>query len=236
MTVGTRPPPSVPPAARDRLSLERIASGAILIAVAGFLGLVVPAMHAYPGGTVWDSTTRGNDFWLNYLSDLQRSVALNGQPNGDGAVLAQAAMLVLSVGLAPFWWLVSRLFADRPRLGRAVRFSGVAGVAGALGVGIMPSDRFGEGHTMAVVVGGVPGLVAAGLALAGLASRWRSARAAALIGAATVLVSSADFVLYLGTLGQAGGGLPVIAVLERMSILLVLTWMGTVAWQTARAR
>lgn len=234
--MATLPPPSVPPRARDPLSPERVAAGAVLTAVAGFLGLIVPAMHAYPGGTVWDSTTRGSDFWFNYLSDLQRSVALNGQPNGDGAALAQAAMLALTVGMAPFWWLVARVFLDRPRLGWAVRATGVAGVAGSFAVGLMPSDRFGDGHMMAVVLGGVPGLLAAGLAVVGLAGRGRSARAPAAIGAATVLVSSTDFMLYVGSLRQAGPDLPVIAVLERMSILLVLTWMCAVAWHAVRAR
>ena len=35
-------------------------------AVAAFVALVIPAMRAYPGGTVWDPTTRGNHFWLNH--------------------------------------------------------------------------------------------------------------------------------------------------------------------------
>src|SRR5579862_6625121 len=109
---------------------ERFAAAAIVAAVAGFVALVVPAMRAYPGGTVWDPTTRGNDFWLNYLSDLQRTVAINGEPNPTGARYAQGAMLLLAVGLGPVWWLLARLFPERVRLGRAVRGCGVVTVLG----------------------------------------------------------------------------------------------------------
>jgi hypothetical protein len=229
-------PPAPTELPRSRAPGERIASCAIVVAVAGFLAFIVPAMRAYPGGTTWDNTTRGSDFWLNYLSDLQRSVALNGEPNATGAALAQAAMLLLAVGLAPFWWLAARRFPERPRLGRAVRTSGLAGVVGSIAVGLMPSDRFGDGHSLAVVLGGVPGLVAAGLAVGGLASRGRTARVAAVIGAVTVLVSSADFLLYVERLGQAGLDLPVIAILERVSVIFVLLWMCTIAWHTERGR
>jgi hypothetical protein len=232
-TVSSPPTPTASP--RDRATADRIASCAIVAAVIGFLALIVPAMRAYPGGTAWDSTTRGSDFWLNYLSDLQRSVALNGEPNAEGSALAQAAMLVLAVGLAPLWWLVGRLFLGRPRLGRAVRLSGVAGVVGSIAVGLMPADRFGDGHALAIVLGGVPGLVATGLTVVGLASRGHTARVAAVTGGAMLLVSSADFLLYVGRLGRAGPDLTVIALLERMSIILVLLWMCTIAWQAARA-
>jgi hypothetical protein len=235
MTITLSCPPAPSASLRDRATGERIASCAIVVAVAGFLALIVPAMRAYPGGTAWDSTTRGSDFWLNYLSDLQRSVALNGEPNTAGAALAQTAMLVLAVGLAPFWWLAARRFPERPLLGCAVRTSGLAGVVGSIAVGLMPSDRFGDGHSLAIVLGGVPGLVAAGLAVVGLAGRGRSARVAAVTGAVTVLVSSADFLLYVERLGRAGPDLPVIALLERLSIILALLWMCTIAWEADRA-
>ena len=192
-------------------------------------------MRAYPGGTVWDKTTRGSDFWLNYLSDLQRSVALNGEPNARGSALAQAAMLVLALGLAPLWWLAARLFPGRPRLGRAVRVAGIAGVAGAVAVGLLPSDRFGDGHSLAIVLGGVPGLVAAGLAVLGLLSRGGPVRIAATTGAMTLLVSGADFLLYVGHLGRPGPDSQAAAVLERAATLLVLSWMCAIAGHVRRA-
>ena len=93
------------------------ASAAILAAEAAFVLLLIPAMRAYPGGTSWDPASSGHDFWLNYLCDLTRSVALNGQPNPAGAALAQGAMGLLALGLLPFWWVLPQLFPSGARLG-----------------------------------------------------------------------------------------------------------------------
>jgi hypothetical protein len=198
------------------------------------VALILPALRQYPGGTVWDRTTRGSDFWFNYLSDLQRSVALNGEPNIEGSHLAQAAMLVLAVGLASAWWLAARLFPERPRLGRAVRTFGIAGVVGAVAAGLMPSDRFAGGHALAIVLGGAPGLIATGLAVVGVAGRFRSAWLLTTIGLATWFVSSVDFLLYVQRVGAGGPELPVGAVLERVATLLLLLWMCAIAMRGAR--
>jgi hypothetical protein len=216
---------------------ERFAAAAIVVAVAGFVALVVPAMRAYPGGTVWDPTTRGNDFWLNYLSDLQRTVAINGEPNPTGARYAQGAMLLLAVGLGPVWWLLARLFPERVRLGRAVRGCGVVTVLGAVAAGLLPSDRFADGHMFAILCGGAAGVAAASLATVGLAGQGPAERLAAFLGATTVAISVADLLLYVSRLTGAVVEIPPIAVLERTSLLLVLAWMCAVATSGAlRAR
>jgi hypothetical protein len=212
---------------------ERLAAVAILIAVAGFVALVVPAMREYPGGTVWDPTTRGSDFWLNYLSDLQRTVAINGQPNPTGARYARAAILLLAAGLGPLWWLLGRLFPERVRLGHVVRACGVLSVLGAVAAGFLPSDRFADGHTVAILCGGAAGVVAAALATFGLAGRGAAERLATALGATTVAISVADLLLYVSRLTGAVVEIPPIAVLERMSLLLVLAWMCAIAWSGA---
>src|SRR5260370_38051545 len=121
---------------------------------------MVPATCLYPGGTWWDSTTRGYRFWENFLFDLEWRVALNGQPTQGASHLAQAAMLILTTAFIPFWLSVTRLF-DRPRLAILVRSFGLASVVGIIAVVLMPSDRFGVLHGIAVVVAGLPGLGAA---------------------------------------------------------------------------
>lgn len=216
---------SPPAACRHALPAQRAAALAIVAAVVGFIALIEPAMRAYPGGTVWDPATRGNDFWLNYLSDLQRTVAINGEPNRAGALYARAAMLLLALGLAPFWVLLTRLFAERVRLGRAVRASGAVSVLCAVAAGFLPSDRYAEGHAVAIAAGGIAGVVAAALATAGLAGRGRGEWLTTSLGAATVAISVADLLLYLSRLTGAFAEIPPIAVLERMSLLLVLAWM-----------
>jgi hypothetical protein len=209
---------------------ERIARSVVFASVVGFVALLLPAMRDYPGGTVWDRTTRGSDFWFNYLSDLQRSVALNGEPNVEGARLAQAAMLVLAAGLASTWWLAARLLRERPRLGRAVRASGVASVLGAIAAALLPSDRFAVGHELSVVAGGASGLIATGLAVVGFAARWRSERLLlTALGSATLLVSGVDFLLYVEHLGRAGPPLALGPLLERVANILLLLWMSAIA-------
>ncbi|MGH7436520.1 MAG: hypothetical protein ACRENE_12675 [Polyangiaceae bacterium] len=216
---------SPPASCRHALPAERAAALAIVATVVGFIALIEPAMRTYPGGTVWDPTTRGNDFWLNYLSDLQRTVALNGEPNRAGALYARAAMLLLALGLAPFWALLTRLFPERVRLGRAVRASGAVSVVGAVAACLLPSDRFAGGHAIAIAAGGTAGVIAAALATAGLARRGRGEWLTTSLGAATVAVSTADLLLYLSRLTGAFAEIPPIAVLERTSLLLVLAWM-----------
>ncbi len=206
----------------------------MVLSVVGFVCLIVPSMRAYPGGTYWDPTTRGSDFWLNYLSDLQRSVALNGVPNAEGAALARAALLVLATGLAPLWWLVTLLLPGRPHLRMAIRFLGGAGVLASAAAGLLPSDRFGEGHALATVLGGLSGLAAAWLAVTGLVLRGRPVRPAAALGAATSVAAMVDFVLYAKRLREGGPDLMVIARLERLSVILLLAWMCVVAWQAVR--
>jgi hypothetical protein len=230
MNPKTAPAPLAPPTTfRSARVLERLAAAVIVVAVAGFVALAVPAMRAYPGGTVWDPTTRGNDFWLNYLSDLQRTVAINGQPNPTGARYAQGAMLLLAVGLGPVWWLLARLFPERVGLGHAVRACGVVTMLAAVAAGFLPSDRYADGHTLAILGGGAAGVVAAGLATVGLAGRGPTERFATALGATTVAISVADFLLYVSRLTGAVVEIPPIAVLERISLLLMLAWMCAIA-------
>lgn len=229
MNLSKVPPALAPVTLRSTHVGERLASIAIVVAVAGFVALVVPAMRAYPGGTVWDPTTRGSDFWLNYLSDLQRTVAINGQPNPTGARYARAAILLLAVGLGPVWWLLARLFPERVRLGHFVRACGVLSVLGAVAAGFLPSDRFADGHTVAILCGGAAGVLAAALATFGLAGRGAAERLATALGATTVAISVADLLLYVSRLMGAVVEIPPIAVLERMSLLLVLAWMCAIA-------
>jgi hypothetical protein len=202
---------------------------AMLGAVAGFVGLIVPAMGAYPGGTAWDRTAPGNDFWLNFLCDLERTVALNGEPNATGSRLTQAAMLVLTLGLVTLWWYLPRFFPTRARLGHAVRAFGSVAVVGALGVGLMPADRFGGVHGTAILLAGFPGLAAALLAVLGLVRERRAPRVLAALGAVAVLVSAVDFGLYVRQNFVPDPGPVALAILERVSIIVVLAWICAVA-------
>jgi hypothetical protein len=226
------PPALAPTRGRrtDRFA-TRLACGAVTLAVGLFVALEVPAMLVYPGGTWWDRTTRGARFWENFLCDLEWSVALNGQPNPVGSRLAQAAMLVIVLAFVPFWWILPRLFErpPMPRLGRGIRALGTTSVAGMVAVALMPSERFGALHGVAVVVAGVPGLSAAVLAVAGLLRSEARPLVAAPLGAAMLGFALVDFGLYVRTLWVGGPGPLVLPVAQKCALLLLLAWMLAVA-------
>jgi hypothetical protein len=214
----------------------RAASAAIFAAVVAFVALIVPAMAEYPGGTGWDPTSHGNDFWLNYLCDLERTVAIDGRPNAVGSVLAQAAILLLASGMLPFWWVLPRRFPRSARLGRAARALGLAALPGIVAVALLPSDRFASCHPFTMLFAGLPGLAAAACAALGLAREERLDGAVAGLAWATVLTSSLDFVLYLRQLASTGPGPTALSILERASLLMVLAWMCAVAWRMRQPR
>jgi hypothetical protein len=209
-------------------------SAAILASVAGFVVFELAAMLFYPGGTWWDTGARGASFWLNFLCDLERRVALDGQPNLLGSRLAQAAVLILSLGLAPFWIAVARLLHERAGLAQTVRTLGLLGTAGNVAVTLMPSDRFGAIHGATVLIAGVPGLTAVLLAVVGLAVAGPRPRVEGWIGASMLGFASVNFVLY--AMHYLGGveGTPLVPVMQKMALICLLAWMIAVAFRLAK--
>jgi hypothetical protein len=207
---------------------------ALVACVGAFVALVVPAMALYPGGTWWDPHATGHRFWTNFLCDLEWRTALNGTPNPVGARLAEGAMLSLVLAFVPFWPLAARLFAvpalagrANARLAAAVRVLGWTSVLGMVAVALMPSERFGALHAVAVVVAGLPGLSAAVLAATGQLLARRNLPGA--LGAAMVLFAIADFVLYVHTMLHGGPGPMVLPVAQKLALLLLLAWMLVVS-------
>jgi hypothetical protein len=214
----------------------RLNSVAILGSVVGFAALEVAAMSLYPGGTWWDSTTRGHRFWQNFLCDLEWRVALNGAPNPLGSRLAMAAMLVLLVGLAAFWLGVPRVFAGRPPRGTAaVPWLGLTSAVGTLAVVLMPSDRFGSLHGAMVLTAGVPGIAAATLAVFVLGLGEPRPRIAAWTGGSMLAFAVVDFALYAWHFLSQTAGSTLGPALQKIALILLLAWMVLVAVRAAGA-
>jgi hypothetical protein len=201
----------------------RHARRALLSSVALFVVLEAGAMALYPGGTWWEPAAHGHRFWQNFLCDLSWRVALDGQDNHAGSLLAQAAMLVLVAGFVPFWLLAAE------RGVWAVRPLGFASVLGAAAVTLMPSERFGSMHGAAVMVATTTGLAAAVLAVIG---QLRSgARLAGWLGVAVLAAAGVDFALYVRTFASPSGGPGPLALpaLQKVALGLLLAWMTVVA-------
>ncbi len=186
-----------------------------------FVVLEAVAMALYPGGTWWEPDARGHRFWQNFLCDLSWRVALNGQNNRVGSILSQAAMLVLVGGFVPFWML-----AAGPRA-RTVRVLGICSVLGAAAVTLMPSERFGSMHGVAVMAAASTGLAAAVLAAVGQLRAGE--RVAGALGLAVLASAGIDLVLYVRTFASGGPGPLALPALQKVALLLLLTWMGVVA-------
>ncbi len=201
----------------------RHARWAVLASVVVFVALEGGAMALYPGGTWWEPSAHRHRFWQNFLCDLSWRTALNGQDNRTGSLLAQAAMLVLVAGFVPFWLLAGE------RGARGIRPLGFASVLGTAAVTLMPSERFGAMHGMAVMVATTTGLAAAVLAVVG---QLRSgARLAGWLGVAVLGTAGLDFVLYVQTFASPSGGPGPLALpaIQKVALGLLLAWMTVVA-------
>ena len=206
----------------------RIESGALLGTALTFVVFFTLAARAYAGGTHFDHAAVGHDFWRNTLCDVARTVAINDQPNGCACWLARVAMVTLAVGIGVLFVALPRLFPSLPRLGRLVRVLGIATVACAIAVVLLPPDRFGRLHGLAIVLAGTLGLATVILALKGLFSDARAPRYVASLGVTTMSVAAVDFVLYATELASQGPAQLAVSVLERLATILLLVWMVAV--------
>lgn len=205
-----------------RASLTR---AALLAATATFVAITWVSMRLYPGGTSWDPSAHGHRFWTNFLCDLARPTALDGTPNPLGSALARVGMMALALGLLPFFALLARLAPRQRRLASATRALGTIAVFGAFAVTLLPGDRFGRLHGYACVAAAVPGISAALLGLVALLRDDAAPRAVAWVGAAAVIVAAVDFALYLPDVLGLFPAVVAVAVLERLSVGLLLAWM-----------
>jgi hypothetical protein len=207
----------------------RTQSMAMLGTAIGFVLLFGIAANAYPGGTHFDHASIGHDLWRNTLCDVARTVAIDGAPNAVGCAFARAAMIDLALGLGVLFSALPRLFPSRVRLGTWVRALGAATVPCAIAVVLLPTDRFSELHGLAIMLAGAIGLGAAILALQGLLADSNAPRFILVLSAVTLTVCAVDFGLYARELVTASPAQDAVAVLERVSTILVLAWMLGVA-------
>lgn len=215
---------------------HRLLPGVLGLSVLSFVAIFAAAAAAYPGGTHFDHASSGHDFWLNTMCDVTRSIALDGRPNALGSTLASVAMIALAAGLGVTFALLPSLFVARARAAAAVRALGAIGSLGAVAVVLLPSDRFGALHGIAIVCAGIPGLAASLIALVAVRRERRSARAVLATGCLALLVAAVDFALYVAELLSGGGSQVAVSVLERIATALVLAWMLAVAHESQRAR
>ncbi|TKD10195.1 hypothetical protein [Polyangium fumosum] len=214
--------PAPPPAVR---AAALFVLGALVLS----LLLMAAAMALYPGGTWLDRASPGHDFLRNFFCDLTADRALNGQTN-PGASFAKAGMVLLSAGTLPFWFLVTRLFSERARLGLAVRGLGLASALAAIAVPLAPSQRYGLLHAGLIFVAGVPGLFAGGLATFGLVTTNHGSRTPARLAGLTAGLAALDGALYAA---HVASGVEItsalLPALQKLAALALVAWMAGTA-------
>ncbi|MBI5722859.1 MAG: hypothetical protein HZA50_02795 [Planctomycetes bacterium] len=212
---------------------------AMLLCEAAFIALTAASMQLYPGGTQFDPPGQyrlGHSFWLNFLCDLERSQAINGQPNPAGSNIFAAAMVSILIGFGFFWLAVPGSMGKWRRLGQAARILGLVSIIGLVCLALMPADRFGMAHAFVIIASAGPGLAAAVLAAIGIIG---SANAAPLkiLTAATLAASLFSFLLYVNSIWLFGGeSSPLLPVAQKIAAIFVLIWMGRIGLAGLRSR
>lgn len=205
----------------------RAASFHVLASLGVFVLLFVAAMILYPGGTWTDRSSVGYDFFRNYFCDLTADVALDGRSN-PGARLAVASMIVVGVGLGPFWFVVTHGWTRDIPLKLVVRVLGLLSSVALVAVPLLPSGRYGVLHAIAILIAGVPGLVAAIFAVVGLfrETNARSTRLIAWFSTLTLVLAAIDGALYAWTVvsGREVAAL-LLPALQKLAMIALFAWM-----------
>jgi hypothetical protein len=224
-----------PPAAsaleapKPRLSAQA-ASLLVVVTTVTFVLLISVAMILYTGGTWLDPHTSGHDFFRNFFCDLTALEALNGQQN-PGALFAKAGMMIFTVGFAPFWLLVAKVFAHAfARLSKVVQALGILSTAAAVLVPLVSSQQYGFLHPLLIFLAGVPGLLAGGFATYALATTKTETRVPARLAVLTVALVAIDGALYAAHVisGQAISS-ALLPGLQKFAALSLVAWMLSTA-------
>jgi len=105
--------------------------------------LFVLAMLLYPGGTRYDASSSGYDFFRNFGSDLGRTVALDGRPNFASRVLSSLGGLLLMLGIVAGFCGVAAVYwaSARARLwALAALAAGLVASSSVLAAFLVPAD------------------------------------------------------------------------------------------------
>lgn len=191
----------------------------LLIPVLGFCGFVllyIIAASLYPGGSHADRYSKGFSILHNYWCELLSSEAVNGAYNAGWRV-AMAAMIILCVSLATFWWQAPLLFPPN-------KWNNVfIGWAGVLSMAITPflSSAY---HDLVITLASIPGIIAMVATFVALyRQRWYKLVA---FGIGCVLLIGANNYIY-----YTGHCLVALPLLQKITFLLVMTWMSSITWQ-----
>jgi hypothetical protein len=205
---------------------------------AGFL-LALSAMARYPGGTMFDATTRRYSLSQNFLSDLGMTVAHNHESNRLGAALFVVSLMSLVVGLGSAIVGIARQLSKFPSARRWARSAAVCGLAACVafaGVAVTPENRAMDAHVAFTLWGWriVPA-IAALLAVASLNVAGFGRRVAMTWFVATMFLAAYAALLSWGPRLTTVDGLVIQVIAQKVASVVVLVAMLLVTREMDRA-
>jgi len=199
-----------------------------------FIALIGIAMMAYQGGTWWDATRQGHAFWENNLCDLLRVRTLGGHPNIVGARLATGGMLILVIGLVAAFSLAAEVIPSRRRLGRSIAWCGSLGSLVLTSSALLPSDKCPACHSVAVVFGSLPALIALAVFVGAILLEPITTRAFRALCLALLISVVLALSLNAWNAFLHGPSLRVLPGIARLANIMLLGWLLWIAQLTRR--
>ncbi len=194
-----------------------------------FVVMTVIAMANYPGGHPFDLSSEGYDFWQNTLCDLGETVTESGLINPGTAKWFNASMIILMLSFVPLWLILPRTFPSRRRIGMVVRIAGMLSLAGMLGVGLTPADRYVFLHSLAIGCASIPGIPALLLAVIGMISDGKCPRVYTIGSIVFLVIAIIHFTQYVQHFWLGYPWTPIDPICQKIAVTIGLSWMVATA-------
>lgn len=184
-----------------------------LYGVSIFLFLYVLAALLYPGGSQFDKHSTGFSLTQNYWCNLLNERAINGHPN-PARPIAIAAMFVLCITLALFWYFFPAHLHFKRRSRLSMQLSGLASM-------ITVVFLFTGYHDMVITIASLFGLIALSGTMAGLYKLgWKSLFR---MGWFNIILVALNNLLYYNT-----GLNPWLPLVQKITFLSFLLWLSLI--------
>ena len=119
------------------------------IAAVLFILLQILGMQVYPGGTMYDASTEGYSFSMNFFSDMGAYVARNGEPNYLSMMIFAISLTIVGITFALYYLILPKLFSN-DRVNHIMASIGslfaIGGSVCMIGTGFTPSDMVFAPH------------------------------------------------------------------------------------------
>ena len=129
--------------------------GCVQFIILTFLGMVF-----YKGGTYSDPSTTGYSFFLNYFSDIGRTIALSGESNLVAFVFFSLAFFLVGIMLMPSYIAFPNFFNNTivaRKISKVGSFIGMFSAFCFAGIIFAPSNIYIDAHGFFVYVGFLAG-------------------------------------------------------------------------------